>query len=94
METVEVVIRLPKDEYNYIQLYGGIKPFSTNFIAKQIKNGTVLPKGHRDLIDRDRLIGRCLFMSNDDTAIEGMEYVTKGMIKTAPTIIKADKDGE
>ena len=51
MGTVEVVIKVPKDEYDYIQLYGSIKPFSANFIAKQIANGTVLPEGHGDLVD-------------------------------------------
>lgn len=90
METVEVVIRIPKDEYDYIQLYGLILPFS----AKQIINGTVLPKGHGRLIDADKLKERCLFMSNDDTAIEGMEYVTKGMIENAHAVIEADKEAE
>ena len=90
METVEVVIKIPKEEYDYIQLYGSIKPFS----AKQIINGTVLPKGHGRLIDADKLKERYLYMSNDDTAIEGMEYVTKGMIENAEVVIEADKEAE
>ena len=56
MKTVEVVIRIPEEEYHYIQLYGSIKPFSGNFIAKQIKNGTVLPKGHGRLIDERDIV--------------------------------------
>ena len=81
METVEVVIRLPKDEYNYIQLYGGIKPFSTNFIAKQIKNGAVLPKGHGRLIDADAVLEEPFGNTYRD-------------IDIAETIIEADKEVE
>ena len=48
-------------------------------IADAVLNGTPLPKGHGDLIDRDKLIGY----------IHG----TKSIIATldAPTVIEADK---
>ena len=94
MAMIQVVVTLTETDYNIICKFGYVPDSWSKDIGNAIREGIVLPKGHGDLIDRDRLIGRCLFMSNDDTAIEGMEYVTKGMIETAPTIIKADKDGE
>ena len=93
METVEVLIKIPKDIYKRLD-----DPFDTMWehylvpCAYAIRNGTVLPKGHGKLIDADKLKERCLFMSNDDTAIEGVEYVTKGMIENAHAIIEADKE--
>ena len=68
METVEVVIRIPKDEYDYIQLYGLILPFS----AKQIINGTVLPKGHGRLIDADSMKRIDAIQRGDFNSIESI----------------------
>ena len=56
METVEVVTRINKDEYNFMKHFSEIKAFSGHYIAKQIVNGTVLPKGHGRLIDVDAFI--------------------------------------
>lgn len=55
METVEVVIRIPKDEYGYMIA----NPLRYNvcddekILYNYIKHGTVLPKGHGRLIDAD-----------------------------------------
>ena len=96
METVEVVIKLPKDEYDYIQLYGSIKPFSGNYIAKQIVNGTVLPKGHTDLIDRQDLINaieqKAKRLENLDT-INGLCGAVS-LAYEAEIVIEADKEVE
>ena len=85
METVEVVIRIPKDDYEYIQLYGSIKPFSGNFIAKQIKDGTVLQKGHGRLIDADTYRKEML---------DSREFDFFKRLDMQPTIIEADKEVE
>lgn len=93
---VEVVIKIPKKEYDYMIA----NPTRYNvcddetLLYNHIKNGTVLPKGHGRLVDVDKLKERYLYMSNDDTAIEGMEYVTKGMIENAEVVIEADKEAE
>ena len=65
-----------------------------DILAEAVINGIVIPKGHGRLIDADKLKERYLYMSNDDTAIEGMEYVTKGMIENAEVVIEADKGSE
>ena len=90
---MQIVIDVPEEEYNLIKIksetnIGGVSSEAERVIA----NGTPLPKGHGRLIDADKLKERCLFMSNDDTAIEGMEYVTKGMIENAHAVIEADKE--
>ena len=93
METVELVIRLPKFDYEQIK-HGWNSNIQTKGGIDAIRNGIVLQRGHGKLIDASKLKKRCLYMSNDDTAIEGMEYVTKGMIENADAVIEADKDGE
>ena len=59
METVEVVIRIPKREVEEIKRYCKrveLKISSLeDYIYRSIANGTVLPKGHGDLIDKDKL---------------------------------------
>ena len=62
METVEVVVRIPKDVYDIIQEVGriisGRRSGKTIEFAlwNGVKNGTVLPKGHGRLIDADAFI--------------------------------------
>ena len=52
-------------------------------IAKSIRNGIPLPKGHGDLIDRDALI-------NSNVMIRNVFINTT----LAPTIVKADKENK
>lgn len=85
METIEVVIKIPKEEYYYIQLYGSIKPFSGNFIAKQIKNGAVLPQGHGRLKDIDQII-------NDGIDKGFCDWYDE--MEMADTIVKEDNEVE
>ena len=55
METVEAVIKIPKDEYDYMIA----NPLRYNvcddetLLYNYIKDGAVLPKGHGRLIDAD-----------------------------------------
>ena len=63
METVEVVIRIPKNIYEDLfnkELQDWFIESEVNFyglkIGKAIQNGTVLPKGHGRLVDADKII--------------------------------------
>lgn len=47
-----LVIEIPDKVYNYIKDRGYVPPHVN--IAPEIANGTVLPEGHGDLIDRDK----------------------------------------
>lgn len=48
----EIVIKLEDDAYNFICSKG----YHTQSLYNAIKNGTVLPEQHGDLIDRDELL--------------------------------------
>lgn len=89
METVEVVIRIPKDDIETIKKLKVQGFASRHEIA--ILNGTVLPKGHGRLIDADALEIKNLASSVSHTNIWGVAPLD---IDIAPTIIEADKDGQ
>lgn len=88
MATIELVIRIPEDEYQNV-LHTGEASFCT---VNAIEAGRPLPKGHGRLIDADAI---------EETFIEPgiyLKYTEKGFwcitsknIKDAPTIIEADK---
>lgn len=99
MADIELVIKIPKDEYRWI-----VKSDKTVFadIASKecmlhaIKNGIPLPKGHGELKDTDAIcknIISALGIRDENYLLEAEKAVYK-RIKNAPTIIPADKDGE
>ncbi len=88
MATIELVIRIPEDEYQNI-LHTGEVSFCT---VNAIEAGRQLPKGHGRLIDADAL--KETFVDSN----KYLKYTEKGFwcvtgkeIKDAPTIIEADK---
>lgn len=88
METVEVVIRIPKEKY-YVIMETGNCGLSHN--ERAIKHGTVLPKGHGDLKDYDAIKSdyirkMSVFMSEE----ERMDLLCT-IVDEAPTIIDADR---
>ena len=91
METVEVVIRIPKEVYEKIQqidriILGRQNGKTIEFaLWNGVKNGTVLPKGHGRLIDADALEYKL-------SANERDLYVKYTLEDDAPTVIEADKE--
>jgi len=94
-ETVEVVVRLPRDIYDmFVKNAETIKANPLSFqTINAVLNGTVLPKGHGRLIDADELISKICGNScgchleecgNDNPCYS----VTR--ISSAQTIIEAD----
>lgn len=96
METVEVVIKIPKQDFDFIkdEFADGDMPDEkdlkeTTYYA--IANGTVLPKGHGRLIDADKYKfdnedGFCIGFGNDAM------NVFKRSVDETPTVIEADKE--
>ena len=80
METVEVVIRIPKRTYDRVS-ERGIIAFGDDayYIGHAIENGTVLPKGHGRLIDADAVLEEPYGNTYKD-------------IDIAETIIEADEE--
>lgn len=89
METVEVVIRIPKEQYNNILNKGQVIALSG--YEKMIGKGTVLPKGHGNLKDYDAIKSdyirkMSVFMSEE----ERMDLLCT-IVDEAPIIIEADR---
>lgn len=55
MAFIEVVIKIPEEDYKLIKETEKKEPSNLNYIARKIVTGTVLPKGHGRLIDADAL---------------------------------------
>lgn len=90
METVEVVIRIPKkllDETMAIwnSMFGSTMLNETDIA---IVSGTILPQGHGRLIDADAI------NIHDVSPTYGMEVygVTQDDIEYEPTVIEADRE--
>ena len=96
METVEVVIRIPKREVEEIKRYCKrveLKISSLeDYIYRSIANGTVLPKGHGDLVDKDELLKDTCTAELWDGREE--EVIWESTIKLVPIVIEADKEVE
>ena len=52
METIEVLIKISKEDYEYIKEIIQKEKYALSKFYYSIVNGTVLPKGHDDLIER------------------------------------------
>lgn len=88
METVELVVKIPKECKELID--NGIKISWVDGIAiiSGILNGTVLQKGHGRLIDAGKL--KTHFIGTEQGT--DLEVYLVPTIINAPTIIEADKE--
>ena len=84
---MEVVIKIPDEAYELLKN----KPTLDNIAESIIANGTPLPKGHGDLIDRDKLSHIYRQMSYCSTA-PNFIWVSE-LMKVTP-IIEADKESD
>ena len=90
--TVEVVIRIPKKEYDYMIA----NPTRYNvcddetLLYNYIKGGTPLPKGHGRLIDADSIKRIDAIQMGDFNSIESI----RAWIDIMPTVIEASKGEE
>ena len=111
METVEVVIKIPKEYKDYIEGGAGIIPDKIiQYLFNALDNGTVLPKGHGELIDKEQLFNMRLggeYTLKDATKYGNlcaeqqhfsystlMMYELVDIIDDMPTVIEADKGDE
>lgn len=79
---MQIVIDMSEEEYNRIK-ENDCGLFNGRFF-QMIRNGTPLPKGHGDLIDRKELLKQSMDKAN----------YPSNYVQIAPTIIKADKEDE
>ena len=98
MADIELVIKMPESTYKVFKNLSriiGILVYEKDILTliKAVKNGTPLPKGHGELIDRNEMEylkaihdAKYGYISWSD-AIKQIKY-------SAPTIIEADKASE
>lgn len=90
METVDIVIRMPKSEYEELTR-SGYTWWGKH--GEYIKKGTVLPKNYGRLIDADDYLANTPIRKSADEVWIKETYVYD-TITDAPTILEANKDGE
>lgn len=97
---MQIVIDIPEDAYNYIKANGARIPYYK--LTDVIKNGTLLHKGHGDLIDRGKTVERICkvaeFMDEKRKNL-GSPYIMAALFiqdnkEEFTTIIEADKESE
>ena len=86
MADIELVIKISKDSYN-ATCNGCMLPPDVANVVNAIRNGTPLPKGHGDLIDRSEVI-KSLFDYH-----KGQKTIGQ-CIDDVQTIIEADEESE
>lgn len=92
---MQIVIDIDEKIYNeYMNLATGrIPTYKACDIAWVLKNGTVLPKGHGELIDRDKIEYLKAIHDAKYGHISWIDAIEK-IKHSAPTIIEADKKGD
>lgn len=88
---MKIVIDIPEEDYKRIKRFTGATDYHiTIALYEAVQNGTPLPKGHGDLIDRDSLELDCDWSDYYD----GFSAYSESQVRLAPTIIEADKEDE
>ena len=76
---MKIVIDIPEELFN-IAKDGMLNEIQSMFICGSVSQGTPLPKGHGDLIDRKELLRQPMDVAN----------YPSNYVRIAPTIIEAD----
>ncbi len=97
MADIELVIKIPDEVYKEIASHTD-EDYSFVYLDldqlekldNAIRNGTLLPKGHGNLKDVDKIKA----LLDLDKADNEIARALKNIIESAPTIVKADKENE
>lgn len=87
METIEVVIKIPKEIYEELNKNSWDSCFVDNELValeQAFCNSIVLPKNHGRLIDAEQLMNYC------QNQIDGHKYADCNVIARFPTILDAE----
>lgn len=96
MKYIELVIKIPENYYNDLMSLKLAEDENLSYEMEIIRNGTPLPKGHGDLIDRNELKTLCyevLLDVNNPNRADGLSSangIVEEDIDLAPTIIEAE----
>lgn len=90
MADVELIIKLPKEEYEEII---NSEDCGLHVLTRAIANGTPLPKGHDKLIDvKDLLEEICLEDTKENRKLNLGEIITLEDIDRIEPVIEADEE--
>ena len=81
---MQIAINISDEDYDWLKKKDKFNDMYLNYYEKLIVHGTLLPKGHGDLIDRGELL---------KLPIDKANYPSN-YVKYAPTIIVADRSEE
>ena len=98
---MRVVIDIPDDNFNRIRELAEVNGLSNNLMGYSllaIAHGTVLPKAHGDLIDREEFLKTFLdsfwgAVKEGNSSFE-VVGVVKNIIRNAPIVIEADQENK
>lgn len=95
---MRVVIDISEDDFGciYDRYADGEMPDErslTETTMYAIANGTALPKGHGELIDRQKLLSETYTMVEEDSLRE-YDILFSSDVENAPTVIEADREDE
>lgn len=90
MADIELVVKIPEEVYKQFRKDQKEKYVSAMISTDIIANGTPLPKGHGELVDRDKFENLKLIHDAKYGHISWSDAIKK-IKHSAPTIIEADK---
>lgn len=83
---MQIVIEIPEEQYDALCMRGVfVLESQLPSFLKVLRNGTPLPKGHGDLIDRNKI-------AFDYWSVDGYVCVGKKNIFNMPVVVPADKE--
>lgn len=93
MANIDLVIRIPEEQYNAIKsdLYNTFSAEMKIWGLEAIRNGTPLPKRHGKLIDADKAVREENSKLVDFETFRSYCRYARIILNDAPTIIEADK---
>ncbi len=91
MANIELVIKIPEEEYKLCKKYKGHLG-DHRMVSGAIANGTPLPKGHGNLIDTNELLKEKIRFEDFDG--DTFNIIHEETVINAKTIIKADTESE
>lgn len=86
---MEIVIKIPEEAYQLLK-NKGVDWLGAEHILNAVANGTPLPKGHGDLIDRKELLKEKRRLEAFDGDV--FDIIHEETVINAQTIIEADKE--
>ena len=94
---MQIVIDIPEERYEFIkELDNTCTDYqTTSVLYDAIRNGTVIPKGHGDLVDRRELLTKSEWFgeswTQDNPSPNGISAISEDAVMQAEAVIPADR---